>query len=111
MARSLQLQGGADHRDAPNNKTPNKKRKRGQSRRKSQTLEKHSGVKRLSLSPEEWCAANNYSRSFYEKLKREGRGPDEVCEGKTRRITPEADARWKAARTVKASASASDIPA
>jgi hypothetical protein len=80
-----------------------KKRAKRPSRRKSQNLEKHPQVPRLSLTPDEWCAANGYSRSFYEEIKRKGRGPDEVWEGRTRRITPEADAKWKAARTVVAS--------
>ena len=81
--------------------SPNKKRAKRPSRRKSQNLEKHPQVPRLSLTPDEWCAANAYSRSFYEKLKREGRGPDETREGRTVRITPEADAKWRAERTVK----------
>jgi hypothetical protein len=82
----------------PEQEVTKKKRAKRPSRRKSQNLKKHPQVVRLSLTIAEWCAANAYSRSFYEKLKRGGRGPDETREGKTVRITPEADAKWRAAR-------------
>ena len=53
----------------------------------------------------EWCSAYNYSRSLYEKMKREGRGPRELREGKTVRITPAADREWRAKREDAATAS------
>ena len=52
----------------------------------------------LAWTVEEWCSLNRYSRSFYERMKREGRGPAETREGATVRITPEADREWRATR-------------
>ena len=95
----------AQHASEALQQNPNKKRAKRPSRRKIQNLQKHSQVARLALTIDEWCAANAYSRSFYEELKRKGRGPDETREGKTVRITPEADAKWKAERTVKPASS------
>jgi hypothetical protein len=55
----------------------------------------------LAWTVAEWCALNRYSRSFYERMKRAGRGPRVTREGTTVRITPEADAEWRAARETK----------
>jgi hypothetical protein len=50
---------------------------------------------------QEWCDRYRYSRSHFERMKRAGRAPDILADGNTRRITPEADAKWRAARESK----------
>ena len=67
-------------------------------RRKAQNRQRHPDVQRLSWTVAEWCAAHGISRSYYEKMQREGRGPRELRDGKIVRITPAADAEWTAAR-------------
>jgi hypothetical protein len=76
-------------------------RRRAKSRRKSENRKKHPNVEPRAWTIDEWCAAYRYSRSFYEKMKREGRGPREFREGRTSRITPQADAEWRAERESK----------
>ena len=46
----------------------------------------------------EFCAAERMSRPFYFKLRRLGKGPRELREGRFVRITPEAHAAWRRAR-------------
>jgi hypothetical protein len=67
-------------------------------RAKAENAKRHPNVQRLGWTIDEWAAANAYSRSFVEKLRRQGRGPREIREGNTVRITPAADAEWRAAR-------------
>jgi hypothetical protein len=47
-----------------------------------------------SMSIETFCRRNEISRSFYYKLHRAGRGPDEARYGAAVRITYAAEAKW-----------------
>jgi hypothetical protein len=63
-------------------------------RSRAANQEKHPNVPRLAFTIDELCASANCSRSFYEKEKREGRGPRETHFGRARRVTPERAAAW-----------------
>ena len=57
--------------------------------------ERYPKVKRLAYSIDELCVAADISRSFYERMKRAGKGPEELqLAGKTIRITPIAAKKW-----------------
>jgi predicted DNA-binding transcriptional regulator AlpA len=57
--------------------------------------EKFPKVKRIGLSIDELCAAADISRSFYERMKRQGKGPKEMRLGKkVIRISPAAAEEW-----------------
>jgi predicted DNA-binding transcriptional regulator AlpA len=57
--------------------------------------EKHPKVKRIGLTIDEMCAATGLSRSFYERMKREGKGPKELrLSKKVILITPAAAEQW-----------------
>jgi hypothetical protein len=64
-------------------------------------LKKHPNMKRLGWTIDEWCAGYKGSRSWYEAMRRRGKGPRELREGGVIRITPEADAEWRASRETK----------
>jgi hypothetical protein len=57
--------------------------------------EKYPKVKRIGLSIAEVCAAADVSRSFYERMKRQGKGPKELrLSDKTVRVTPAEARKW-----------------
>jgi hypothetical protein len=57
--------------------------------------EKYPRVKRLVYSIDELCVAADISRSFYERMKSAGKGPQELrLADKTIRITPAAAKKW-----------------
>jgi len=47
---------------------------------------------------EEWCERRRISRAFYYVMKRQGRGPRELRNGRKVTITRQADAEWQKAR-------------
>jgi hypothetical protein len=49
-----------------------------------------------------FCEHEKISRSFYFRLRNEGRGPREMRMGRWIRITPEARREWRAARETEA---------
>jgi hypothetical protein len=51
-----------------------------------------------SMKIGEWCVKERISRSNYYKRRKEGIGPRETRFGASVRITPEADAEWRAAQ-------------
>jgi hypothetical protein len=51
-----------------------------------------------SFSIDTFCARNEFSRGFYYKLKRTGRGPREMRVDGLIRITAEAEREWQKAR-------------
>ena len=52
-------------------------------------------VKRIGLSIDELCVAADVSRSFYERMKRQGKGPKGLrLSNKTIRITPADAMKW-----------------
>jgi hypothetical protein len=63
-------------------------------RSRAANREKHPSVPRLALTIDELCASGDFSRSFYEKAKREGRGPRETHFGRAIRVTPDDGAAW-----------------
>jgi hypothetical protein len=63
-------------------------------RSRAENREKHPNVPRLAWTVDEMCAAADCSRSFYEKLKRAGRGAKETRFGRAVRITPTDAAAW-----------------
>jgi hypothetical protein len=57
--------------------------------------EKYPKVKRIAYTIDELCVATDISRSFYERMKRAGKGPEELqLADKTIRITPAAARKW-----------------
>jgi hypothetical protein len=57
--------------------------------------EKYPKVQRLAYSIDELCVAADVSRSFYERMKRAGKGPEELrLADKTIRITRAAAKKW-----------------
>jgi hypothetical protein len=63
-------------------------------RSRAENRERHPDIPRLAWSVDELCASANCSRSFYEKEKREGRGPKETYLGRAIRVTPDDGAAW-----------------
>ena len=58
-----------------------------------------------SLTIDGFCDAEHITRPVYYDLRRDGRGPDEMRLGpQVVRITPEAHARWRAAREAETAA-------
>ena len=51
-------------------------------------------ISRISLTVPEFCLSVGISKSTYEKLKREGKHPQEMQIGKSVRISQEAAAAW-----------------
>jgi hypothetical protein len=47
---------------------------------------------------EEWCEKRRISRAFYYVMRREGKGPRELRNGRKVTITHEADMEWQRAR-------------
>ena len=92
----------ASEQPTPQQPDNRKARRKARSRRKSANRKRHSSVPRNSLTIDEWCASHNVSRSCYEGMKREGRGPDELREGALVRITPQANENWCRERESKA---------
>jgi hypothetical protein len=68
-------------------------------RSRAENQKKHSGIERLALTIDEFCASGHFSRSYYEAEKRRGRGPKETRFGRAVRITPPNAAAWIADRT------------
>jgi hypothetical protein len=64
------------------------------SRSRAANQEKHPNVPRLAWTIDELCAAAHCSRSFFEKERREGRGPRVTHFGRAHRVTPEHAAAW-----------------
>lgn len=50
--------------------------------------------RRVAFSISEFCERNGISRSKYHKLKRDGRGPAEMRDGRIVRITLESELAW-----------------
>jgi hypothetical protein len=63
-------------------------------RSRAANQKKHPNVPRLAYTVDEFCASGHFSRSYYEKEKREGRGPKETRFGRAIRITPDNAAAW-----------------
>ena len=64
------------------------------SRSRAANRDKHPHVPRLAYTIDELCTSANCSRSFYEKVKRQGRGAKETFFGRAIRITPADAAAW-----------------
>ena len=47
-----------------------------------------------SYSPTEWSERHGFSRGFFYKLKREGKGPRTFYAGRLQRVSAEADDDW-----------------
>ena len=54
---------------------------------------------RVAFSIPEFCVRNGFGTGTYHKLKRLGRGPDEMHVGNLIRITTEAELKWQRAPT------------
>lgn len=54
------------------------------------------GTVRHGWNISEWCVLYGFSRTFYYRLKKQGKAPATVCVYGVRLITAEADAAWSA---------------
>jgi hypothetical protein len=63
-------------------------------RSRAANRKKYPNVPRLAWTIDELCTAANCSRSFYEKMKRRGRGARETYFGRAIRVTPDDGAAW-----------------
>jgi hypothetical protein len=63
-----------------------------------------------SKTIDQFCEAQQISRSHYYNLKRNGKGPREAAVGNVKRITPEAHADWRRDRERDALNEAASLP-